>query len=97
MQILQIDTHPALYSSMKTVAFFAMTLCHLALCQHPTFVLEYNCTADGIPTVVVDAGQGMSQPTVEFFLPMFDNCSMAEMRKPAHFAAGELRLLLGLL
>jgi hypothetical protein len=75
---------------MKTVALFVLSLSRLALCQYPTFVLKYNCTADGIPNVVVDAGQGMSQPSVEFLLPMFENCSMAEMRKPAHFAAGEL-------
>jgi hypothetical protein len=74
---------------MKTIAWFALSLSRLALCQYPTFVLEYNCAADGIPNIVVDAGQGMSQPSVEFLLPMFENCSMAEMRKSAHFAAGE--------
>jgi hypothetical protein len=96
MQKLQIATYPAVRSSMNPVALFALSISTLALCQQPAFVLEYNCTADGIPHVVVDAGQGMSQPSVEFFLPMFDNCSMAELRIPAHFAAGECVLCLHL-
>jgi hypothetical protein len=50
--------------------------------------LEYNCTIDGIPSVVIVAGQGIGQPSIEFFLPMFDNCSTAEKRTPARFAAG---------
>jgi hypothetical protein len=41
---------------MKFIAVFALSLSQLVVCQRPPFVLEYNCTTDGIPTVVIVAG-----------------------------------------
>jgi hypothetical protein len=81
---------PALVDSMKVIAVLALSLAQLALCQRPPFVLEYNCTTDGIPSVVIVAGKGKGQPSIEFFMPMFDDCSTAEKRTPAQFAAGKI-------
>jgi hypothetical protein len=78
---------------MKAPAVLSFSLSQLVLCQKAPFVLEYNCATDGIPAVAVIAGQGSDVPSVQFFLPMFDNCSVAEIRKPALFTAGGLCLL----
>jgi hypothetical protein len=75
--------------SMKLYNAFHLCFAQLVLCDHPPIVLEYNCTKDGLPTVVVVAGQGPSLPNVEFFVPMFSNCSAAMDRSTAFFQAGE--------
>jgi hypothetical protein len=49
---------------------------------------EYDCLADGIPSIVINAGQGRGRPTKEFFLPLFSNCSDADTRTPAKFLTG---------
>jgi hypothetical protein len=49
---------------MKVIAVFALSLSQLVVCQRPPFVLEYNCTTDGIPTVVIVAGEGVGQPSI---------------------------------
>ncbi|KAF2621850.1 hypothetical protein BU25DRAFT_420380 [Macroventuria anomochaeta] len=41
-------------------------------------------------TVSITAGQGNGSPAKEFFLPLFANCSDAEMRRPGHFSPGTL-------
>ena len=35
---------------------------------------QYNCSSDGIPNVIIDAGQGIDNPMIEFSLPLFSNC-----------------------
>lgn len=75
-------------NTMKIISLYSLSLLQLVLCQSPLFIQEYNCTTDGIPAVVIVAGQGPGLPSVEFFLPMFNNCSTAGSRKPAQFAAG---------
>jgi hypothetical protein len=84
------QTHSTVYSSsMKLYYAFPMCFAQLVLCDYPPVVLEYNCTKVGLPTVVVVAGQGPSLPSVEFFVPMFSNCSAAIDRSTAFFQAGE--------
>lgn len=51
-------------------------------------VREYNCTTDGLPIVLVIASQGALNPTVEFSVPLFANCSDAEERMPAQLPPG---------
>lgn len=58
----------------------------VGLCQMA--IEKYNCATDGLPTVIIDAGQGSDSPVVEFFLPLFTNCSDAEAGKPAQLSSG---------
>jgi hypothetical protein len=78
---------------MKANAPLLLSLPQLVLCQNSLSVLEYNCATDGVPAVAVIAGQGPNVPSVQFFLPMFDNCSVSEIRRPAQLTAGGLCLL----
>jgi hypothetical protein len=75
---------------MKTSALLSLFLSQLVLCEKSPFIPKYDCATHGIPAVAVIAGQGPNTPSVEFFLPMFDNCSAAEVRKPAQLTAGGL-------
>jgi hypothetical protein len=78
---------------MKTTVLLLLSILQLVLRGKSLFVAEYNCSTDGIPAVAVVAGQGPNSPSVQFFLPLFDNCSVAEVRKPAQLAAGGWYLL----
>ena len=35
---------------------------------------QYNCSSDRIPNVIINAGQGIDNPIIEFALPLFSNC-----------------------
>jgi hypothetical protein len=35
---------------------------------------QYDCSTDGLPNIIIDAGQGASGPVVEFFFPLFADC-----------------------
>ena len=37
----------------------------------------YNCSNDGIPNILIDAGQG-ADPAIEFMFPLFSDCSSAD-------------------
>ena len=52
-------------------------------------VMKYNCTTDGLPTIIVNAGQGPNSPVMEFFVPRFTDCSNAEKGKPAQLLPGK--------
>jgi hypothetical protein len=73
---------------MQTTVPLLLSILQLVLCGKSLLVAEYNCSTDGIPAVAVVAGQGHDNPSVQFFLPLFDNCSVAEVWKPAQLAAG---------
>jgi hypothetical protein len=77
---------------MKTTVLLLLSILQLVLRGKFHFVVEYNCSTNGIPAVAVVAGQGPDSPSVQFFLPLFDNCSVAELRKPAQLSAGALYL-----
>jgi hypothetical protein len=69
---------------MKTTALFLML---------PLAVIgqeEYNCVLDGIPAISITAAQGTGVPSREFFLPLFANCSDAELRRPLQHSPGML-------
>jgi hypothetical protein len=69
---------------MKTMALFPLL---------PLAVIgqnEYSCVLDGIPAISITAAQGSGAPAREFFLPLFANCSDAELRKPLQHSAGRL-------
>jgi hypothetical protein len=51
---------------------------------------EYSCMHDGVPAIAITAGQGTKSPAKEFFLPLFANCSDAELRRPLHHTPGML-------
>ncbi|KAF2182651.1 hypothetical protein K469DRAFT_690755 [Zopfia rhizophila CBS 207.26] len=42
---------------------------------------QYNCFTDGVPTIIIDAGQGTG-PVVEFFFPLFADCFTAQNNVP---------------
>jgi hypothetical protein len=69
---------------------FALCFAKLIVCENHPVLLEYNCTTIGLPTVVIIAGQGPGLPSVEFFMPMFDNCSAAMDKTIAFLRPGEL-------
>jgi hypothetical protein len=52
-------------------------------------VEKYNCATDGLPTIIINAGQAPSSPVIEFFVPLFTNCSDADNRKPAQLSPGK--------
>ena len=39
---------------------------------------QYDCSTDGLPNIIIDAGQGASGPVVEFFFPLFVDCVSAQ-------------------
>jgi hypothetical protein len=55
-------------------------------------VKKYNCATDGLPTIIVNAGQGANSPVIEFFLPLFTDCSNAEKGNPAQLLPGKYLL-----
>ena len=70
---------------MKTTALFS--LLPLAVVGQR----EYSCVLDGIPAISITAAQGTGSPATEFFLPLFANCSDAELRRPLHHSPGALQ------
>lgn len=52
-------------------------------------VEKYDCTTDGLPTITINAGQGSNSPVIEFFLPLFTNCSNVESGKLAQLSPGK--------
>jgi hypothetical protein len=52
-------------------------------------VMKYSCAIDGLPTIIVNAGQGPNSPVIEFFLPLFTDCSNAEKGNPAQLLPGK--------
>jgi hypothetical protein len=79
---------------MRFLAAFVLTISSiftLTLSQAVPFT-AYNCTTDGIPSVAIIAGQGSNLPSVNFFLPMFENCSVADNRDPASFKPGMMNV-----
>jgi hypothetical protein len=76
---------------MKFTALFAsLFAAQLTSCLSFELIKDYDCKDSGIPTVAIIARQGSDLPSVEFFLPMFTDCSAAERRIPAKFTPGSL-------
>ena len=69
---------------MKTTVLF-LWLPLAVVCQS-----EYSCMLDGIPAISITAAQDSGSPAREFFLPLFANCSDAELRKPLQHSPGML-------
>lgn len=36
--------------------------------------IAYECSIDGIPTVILEAGQGPQEPSLELAIPFADSC-----------------------
>lgn len=68
-----------------TILYYLMLVPLLASGQ---LINRYNCAADGIPVVAVVAGQGPSQPSVEFSVPLFASCADAKIGLPFETGKG---------
>jgi hypothetical protein len=80
---------------MKLYSILTLYLAQLIMCENSSTILQYNCTTDGLPTVSIIASQGPGLSSVEFFVPMFNNCSRAMDRTTAFFQTGIYFFLVG--
>lgn len=71
------------HTRMKDIALFSLLMIAVAGQK------EYSCVHNGIPAIAITARESTHSPAREFFLPLFANCSDAELRRPLQYMPGK--------